>query len=355
MSTSATCESRPFFTLFSLILTVLLAFLCIITGDARAQDLPINPLPAEVRLRFANFPSASTFPCVAMEEWAKEISKRTNGRAAIETFPGGTLLDAKNMVRGVTMGQADIGCISLAYHPGAYPFLSVFELPLGLVSAEQASAVLWDLHEANLPAETSRIKVIALYTSPPSQIFSSREMNGLADFSGQTLRTSGIQADVAQLLGASPISMPQSDTPEALQKGVVQGVITSPDVLKDYNFAESCRYGLNVNMGMYPFMVFMNQRKWDSLPTDIQQVILDMSREHSIWTGKYVDNHATEALEWSAQTYGFQYLNPGDQVRQELRDKAQPVIEAWIKQAADSGLDGQDILLQIQNLSEKSQ
>ena len=339
--TSAKTGFRPLFTLASLILTFLVAFLSAGPKEALAQ---------EVRLRFANFPSASTFPCVAMEEWAREVAKRTNGKAIVETFPGGTLLDAKNMVRGVTMGQADIGCISLAYHPGAYPFLSVFELPLGLISSEQASAVLWDLHEANLPAETSRIKVIAMYTSPPSQVFSSRELNSLADIGGQTLRTSGIQADVAELLGASPVSMPQSDTPEALQKGVVQGVITSPDVLKDYNFAESCRYGLNVNMGMYPFMVFMNQRKWDSLPEYVRLVIQDLGREHSTWTGRYVDAHAAEALDWSAQTYGFRYLDPGEQVRQELISKAQPVIEDWIKQAAGNGIDGQDILLQIQNL-----
>ncbi|NCC25669.1 MAG: C4-dicarboxylate ABC transporter substrate-binding protein, partial [Deltaproteobacteria bacterium] len=81
------------------------------------------------QLRYANFPPASTFPCVQMERWKVEVENRTEGRIAVQTFPGGTLLGAKDMFRGVQMGQTDIGCVGLAYQPGVFPVSSAVELP----------------------------------------------------------------------------------------------------------------------------------------------------------------------------------------------------------------------------------
>lgn len=320
-----------------LTLLLLLAMLTLFAAEAQAAT----------RLRFANFPAAETFPCVAMERWAGEMRAKLGDKVEIQTFPGGTLLDAKNMVRGVMQGQADIGCISLAYHPGAYPMLSAFELPLGFESAAAASAVLWDMHEKYRPAETSKVKVIGLFTSAPSQIMSTKPLKSAADIKGLTLRSAGVLADVAEAMGARPISMPQSDAPEALQKGMVQGIFSSLDVMKDYNFAESCRHGLIVNSSLYPFMVFMNQKKWDSLPPEVQAAITELAREHSVWTGEYVDAHGREARAWSKETYGA-VLNelPKDEL-EALRATAAPVIEAWKKKAAAKKVDADKVLNDI--------
>ena len=59
-----------------------------------------------ITLKYANFPPATTFPCVQMERWAKEVEKRTNGKVKVQTFPGGTLLPAKNIFDGVLSGMA---------------------------------------------------------------------------------------------------------------------------------------------------------------------------------------------------------------------------------------------------------
>lgn len=302
---------------------------------------------AATRLRFANFPAAETFPCVSMERWADEMRAKLGDKIEIQTFPGGTLLDAKNMVRGVVQGQADIGCISLAYHPGAYPLLSAFELPLGFASAEAASAALWDLHEKYMPAETSRVKVIGLFTSAPSQVMSIKPLTSAADIKGLTLRSAGVLADVAESMGARPISMPQSDAPEALQKGMVQGVFSSLDVLKDYNFAESCRHGLIVNSSLYPFMVFMNMKKWESLPSDVQAAIMELSREHSIWTGVYVDKHGAEARAWAKETYGAVLNELPKEELESLRAMSAPVVESWKQKVSAKGVKADEVLQDI--------
>ncbi len=59
------------------------------------------PAQAQIKLTYANFPPAPTFPCVQMERWKAEVEKRTGGKVAVQTFPGSTLLNPKNMFEGV--------------------------------------------------------------------------------------------------------------------------------------------------------------------------------------------------------------------------------------------------------------
>jgi TRAP-type C4-dicarboxylate transport system substrate-binding protein len=88
-----------------------------------------------IKLTYANFPPAPTFPCVQMEHWAKEVEKRTGGRVKVQTFPGGTLLSAKNIFDGVISGMADIGNFAMSYQPGRFPVSEAVDLPMGFTSS----------------------------------------------------------------------------------------------------------------------------------------------------------------------------------------------------------------------------
>ena len=71
--------------------------------------LPQAASAAEITLTYAFFAPAKTFPAVQMTHWAQQLAKRTNGKVEVKTFPGGTLLGAKDMYDGVSKGVADIG------------------------------------------------------------------------------------------------------------------------------------------------------------------------------------------------------------------------------------------------------
>ncbi len=96
------------------------AVACFLAIGLLAWGLPQSAHAQTITLTYANFPPAPTFPCVQMERWAKEVRERTNGKVEVKTFPGGTLLGAKNMFDGVVKGVADIGCLATAYQPGRF-------------------------------------------------------------------------------------------------------------------------------------------------------------------------------------------------------------------------------------------
>ncbi|MDD2605867.1 MAG: TRAP transporter substrate-binding protein, partial [Desulfobacteraceae bacterium] len=219
---------------------------------------PVVPA-AEITLSYANFPPAPTFPCVQMERWKTEVEKRTAGKVTVNTFPGGTLLGAKEMMDGVIAGQADIGCLCMAYQPGRFVVTNATGLPVGIPDARTGSLVLLDLFNKYQPEEFSQVKVLALFTTAQSNIMSKAAVRSLEDLQGLSLRGSGPAAQVLGALGANPVGMPMSDTPEALQKGVIKGLLSSLEVMKDFKYAETCRYVTLIDTVIYPFAVVMNQ------------------------------------------------------------------------------------------------
>lgn len=318
---------------------------------------PVTPAQAQIKLTYANFPPAPTFPCVQMERWKAEVEKRTGGKVKVDTYPGGTLLGAKNMFDGVAAGTADIGCTSTSYFPGMFPVVEAVDLPLGWPSATVASVSLWELVHKYMPKELEKFKVITMFTCPPANIMSMKPIKSLEDIKGYELRASGTGAKILELLGAKAVGMPQSDVPEALQKGVIKGNVSSLEVMKDFKYAEYCRHvTANLNLFVVSFAVVMNKAKWDSLPQDVKKVIDDMGREQAIWTGQYVDNHVKEAMKWSAETYKdppVQVYQLSSQEVSRWYELLKPMTDQYLKSVSAKGLPAKAILDDVLKLKEK--
>jgi TRAP-type transport system periplasmic protein len=328
------------------ILTFLVIFFAFTVLPGAVQAAPL-------KLTYANFPPSATFPCVQMERWAKEVEKRTNGEVKVQTFPGGTLLAAKNIFDGVISGSADIGNFAMSYQPGRFPVSEAVDLPLGFKSSRVASLVLYDLIEKYKPKEFEKVKILALFTCPPADFMTSRPVKSLKDLKGMELRVSGTGAEIIKTLGAIPVAMPQSETPEAIQKGVVKGMVSSMEILKDFNFAAYCPYATDTNLFVVSFAVVMNKDKWNALPPNVKQVLDDLRVEQTLWTGDYVDGHVKEALIWSKEKYNHQVINLSAGDKAEIANLLQPMIQNYVKKVSAQGLPGEQIVNDVNSLKAK--
>ena len=314
----------------------------------------VSVYAAPIKLSYANFPPAPTFPCVQMERWKAEVEKRTGGKVVIDTYPGGTLLDAKNMMDGVIAGQADIGCLCMAYQPGRFIITNALGLPLGIADARIGSLILWELHQKYPSDEAFKpVKVLTMFVSAPSNIMSKKPIRTLDDVKGQNLRASGSAGDVLKAWGANMIGMPMSDTPEALQKGVIQGLFSSLEVLKDFKYAESCRYVTMVDTSMYPFAVVMNLDSWNALPDDVKKAMDDLRAEQAEWTGKYMDDHVKESVDWSKETYQLEVIQLPPEERTKWDVLLAPITAQWIADAKAKGFPAEQIVEDIKALIKK--
>lgn len=315
--------------------------------------LPAYVQAEPVKLSYANFPPAPTFPCVQMERWKKEVEKRTNGKVAINTFPGGTLLGAKGMMDGVIAGQADIGNLCMAYQPGRFVITNATGLPLGIPNSRVGSLVLWDLYKKYKPEAFAKVKVLTMFATAPTNIMSKVPVRNLSDIKGLDLRASGGAAQILGAWGANPVGMPMPATVEALQKGVVKGLFSSLESMKDFNFAELCRYVTMTNTSIYPFAVVMNMDSWKALPDDVKKVLEDLGTEQAEWTGNYMDSHVKESISWSKEKYNVELISLSESEKSEWNKSLKPITDKWIETSKAKGLPSKTVVDDIKVLIKK--
>jgi TRAP-type C4-dicarboxylate transport system substrate-binding protein len=315
--------------------------------------MPVHAKAEPIKLSYANFPPAPTFPCVQMERWKKEVEKNTHGKIIINTYPGGTLLGAKGMMDGVIAGQADIGCLCMAYQPGRFVLTNATSLPVGIPDARIGSLALWDLYKKYKPAAFAKVKVLTMFTTAPTNIMSKVPVRNLSDIKGLDLRASGGAAKILGAWGANPVGMPMPATVEALQKGVVKGLFSSLESMKDFKFAETCRYVTVTDTVIYPFAVVMNMDSWNALPKDVQKVMEDLGTEQAEWTGNYMDNHVKEAISWSKKEQKVEFIELSKSEKAEWNNKLKFITDKWIQDATAKGFPAKAIVNDIMALTKK--
>lgn len=300
-----------------------------------------------IKLNYANFPPAPTFPCVQMERWKTQVEKRTNGKVLVNTFPGGTLLGAKGMMDGVVAGQADIGNICMAYQPGRFIVTNATSLPLGIPDAKTGSLALLKLYEKYKPTAFKDVVVLTMFTNAHGNIMSKVPVRTLSDIKGIDLRASGGAAQILKAWGANPVGMPMPATVEALQKGIVKGLFSSLEVMKDFKFAENCKFVTMTETVVYPFAVVMNKAKWKLLPKDVKKVMMDLKKEQSLWTGNYMDEQITKSIAWSKEANNVEFISFSESEKAKWDNKLDFITEKWVKNAKEKGLPAEDIIKDI--------
>jgi len=235
----------------------------------------------------------------------------------------------------------------MAYQPGRFIVTNAVALPIGFPNATVASLTLWDLYTKQRPQEFAKVKVLTMFTCAPANIYAKKPVRNLEDLKGLELRASGGTAQVLKALGATPVGMPQSQTPEALQKGVVQGAASSLETLMDFKYAEMCRYVTIFNGPVYPFAVVMNMDKWNSLPEDVQKVMDGMAIEQAWWTGNYMDKRVVKSVEWSKKNYNIEITKLTKKELARWNKLLKPLPDKWSEQAKAKGLSARTILKDI--------
>lgn len=309
---------------------------------AAAVPLVLGTLPAraaDVTLTYAFFAPAGTFPGRQMSHWAEELKKRTNGKVEVKLFPGGTLLNARDIYDGVSKGVADIGLGSPSYDPGRFPLTSGMAMPLGFPNAVVASQTLWAITKEFKPKEYEGYKIIAMFTGEPGYIQSRAPVRSAADIAGMKLRAAGTGVPVLKALGAAPVGMPMPEVPQAVQTRVIDGTMTSREVLQDFRLAESLKFVTDYPSVIVAFAAVMDQKRWDGLPADVKKVIDELAEEMPVWTGKYHDQqNVGGAMAWAQQTHKLQVVSLTPAEKTAWDNKLAPMVTDWITEMNAKGL-----------------
>ena len=239
---------------------------------------PAAATAAEFEFRLAHYlPPTHNHAENVLTAWAERVAEASDGRIHVEIYPAGQLLGIAEIYDGVRNGVAELGWGLPAVQPGRFPRLSLLELPFLFTSAEEATRAAMTLQQDGVfDEEFADVVLLYLHTHSPAGVHTRTDpIVELTDFEGQRIRfASATVRDLLAAFGAEPVGVPAPQVYENLEKGVLDGVAFPYDAMKGLRLGEQIDYHTDVPLYVLPFYLVMNRQAFDSLPPDLQEVML---------------------------------------------------------------------------------
>jgi TRAP-type C4-dicarboxylate transport system substrate-binding protein len=297
---------------------------------------------ADFELKFAHpLPPVHHHMRDVIPAWAKRIAAQTNGRVAVTQFPSGQLVRGPETFDAVRAGVADIGFVVTGFTPGRFPVMSIAELPFMFRTAKSGSIALMDLYATGATANELRgVKVLYLHILDISTIhMRSKQLRKPEDLKGLRVRfPSSPVKDLIAAYGGLPVGIPVGQIYENVEKGVVDGVTGGFDSMISLRVADIVKHHLDLPLYTLTFCICMNERKFMSLPADVQKAIMDQSGPaETIRVAESYDRASKEAYDYLAKNKHHIY-KPTAEEEALWRKGAEPVIESNLKALEGKGI-----------------
>lgn len=297
-------------------------------------------LAADYELKMSSmFPSTHFINTLAMQPWADEIKKRTDGRVEITLFPAGSALgDATKQFDQARAGVVDVSVGIPAIPRGRHPKSVLVELPFTVPNAEIGTCAMMAMKD-ELASDYPDTKVLYLTVTEPSGAHTRAKVASLDDLKGLRIRTP-TPAITAMLedIGATPVGMPPTEIYESVERGVIDGNIMPWGPVGAFKLHEVLKYHIDAGINPVAMYIVFNQRKFDSLPEDIQKVIDEVSEEvFSNWGRWWAETDQT-AID-AAKAAGNEIIPVSAEEREKWRERLTPVIDTYLANDSDMPVD----------------
>ncbi|GGB01367.1 TRAP transporter substrate-binding protein [Allosediminivita pacifica] len=296
-------------------------------------------------LKFASFtPPFHTINASVIEQLNEDLSAATDGELTVRGYHGGELGagPVEQYVRAV-QGAADMVWGLPGYTSSQFGKTMIVEMPNAIPLDTPGYEALWAAYEDHLKSEFPATKPLALWTSEPN-IFIMKDavIRQPSDLEGLKVRVAGsTAAKVAEALGATPVQMPINQVYNALQTGLIDGVITGGSTLADFRLDEVANsYTLGANLGRLAFYTVMGQGAYDALSDEHKAAIDEaagMALSKSAEEGWYATSDA--AIEAAREAGDNTFVDLSEEEAQAFEDAVADVVDAYV-----SDVNGEDAL-----------
>ena len=213
---------------------------------------------------------------VAIDTFAREVEKRTNGRYKIQNFYAGALGAERESIEGVQLGTLDLTMTSTGPVPNFVPEVAILDIPFLFRDYAQARAVLDGPIGQDLLTkfDAKGIKALAWGENGFRHMTNNkRPVNTPDDLKGLKMRTmeNPIHIEAYRQFGILPTPMAFTEVFTALQQGTVDGQENPLSVITAAKLEQVQKY-LSLTGHVYsPALILMSKSQWDKLsPADKQ-------------------------------------------------------------------------------------
>jgi TRAP-type C4-dicarboxylate transport system substrate-binding protein len=241
---------------------------------------------AEFELKVGALNPENTQMGATIKSWMAKVQKDTNGRVHFTAY-WGTLLTPPDAPNEVARGIVDIGNFSPGYFRGGGfdIFNNSDTFFYGIKPAAHRKLHL-ELRKKYPQLDGEYAKYGKLIVDDnvlyPMHLMTKKPVRTLADIKGMKIKAIAGYIPLLKELGAEPVMMSMFECYVALQKGILDGVLSSYENLLSLKFIEVVKSITELDLP-YPAApgLMINLNTWAKLPPDIQKVFENNAKFYS--------------------------------------------------------------------------
>jgi tripartite ATP-independent transporter DctP family solute receptor len=271
---------------------------------------------------------APAHPQVQMaERIAKEVAEKTDGRLAIQVFPGGQLGAGKDMMEAVSAGALQLTTDGAGALGAFLPRLTLIEAPYLWRDAAHMAKVggspIFDEMNGELVARRGMRLMKVTYYGKRHVTTGTKEVHTPADMVGFKLRVPPV--DVFQAMAeawgarATPIAFPELYL--ALSQGAVDGQENPLPTIQSAKLFEVQKYLVLTQHILTPRIIIANEAFWQGLAAGDREIMQAAFDDAAAW-----QDQETLTLE----------AGLGDTLKSEGMTVIEPDLELWRKPVLDT-------------------
>jgi C4-dicarboxylate-binding protein DctP len=316
-----------------------------------------------IRLRIASgHPAANTYVNLMqtffVPEVTKRVAERTQHKVEFVEGYGGSMVKVADTLEGVQSGIVDIGGYCFCFEPSNLP-LHAFQvmLPFGTMSPEKSVKLARTIYNkvpymSQVFEDKYNQKLLSLIADNGYNLGTTFEWDKVSDLKGRKLAGAGLNLKWLEYAGAVPV---QSSLPEAytsMQTGVYFGWIMFPSGWVNFKLNEVAKNYTEVGFGSISWHgLTMNKNRFNRLPKDVQDIIVEVSKEYEAKTGTVNEENYPKQLA-QLKTLGVNVKSVPDSVRVEWANS----LKEWPQaQAADLDKQGLPATLVLKTTLEEAE
>jgi len=257
--------------------------LCAAAGAALAV-LAVAPAAAQTNMKISISIAQNSHQGVAIDTFAREVEKRTNGRYKVQPFYSGSLGAERESVEAVQMGTLDLTFTSTGPVPNFVPDVAILDIPFLFRDYAHARSTLDGPIGQDLLQKFPSKGIVALAWGENGfrhMTNSKRAVNLPDDLKGLKMRTmeNPVHIQAYKAFGIIPTPMAFTEVFTALQQGTVDGQENPLSVITSAKFEQVQKY-LSLTGHVYsPALFLMNKAAWDKLSPADRQAFVDAAKE----------------------------------------------------------------------------
>jgi TRAP-type transport system periplasmic protein len=260
----------------------------------------------------------------------EQIEKETNGELKIRLHLGGSLpINTTTITQAVSDDVVQMG--DDGYFLGNVPIGGVLRLPMLIRNRDEyakAASVVDPYLEAAFGKKG--LVVLGQYLYPFQVAYSRNKLTSLADFKGQKIRvTSPEQGEFIKRLGGVPVTLGAPEVPSALDRGVVDGVLTA-NTGGGNTWKDLLKFNYRIGVNYFNSVVIANKERFAKLPPDVQQKVRKIVQDNMPLISSAMENEEDNLSRKFAEG-GMTVTEPSAQDREEAVKIIAAYWDEWAK------------------------